>query len=443
MKALFHTNFIPEDSAEQSVMHYVWGKNRGFDAELLMTTGCKNRLKISRTNAGFKPLGVAHTGGKVHLLLSPYPDSMSFRPHIALYVPTPVAGGAEKVFVNLARGFAQAGHPVDLLLARRERLSEVPEGVRVISFESKHVSLTLFAVARYLHAHRPAVLFSALFTPNVVAVVAKYLVRVPTRIIITEHTTFSQAARHASSLKARLLIELAKRVYPYADSFVAVSKGVASDLVSSVGIDRGRLKVIYNPIPTPTLQAAARKPAASFPWSDASVPLLVGAGRFVPQKDFRTLIEAWVRLRRRRPLRLVLLGHGPQRALLKQTVALHGLEEDVHMPGFVENPYAYFKEASVLALSSRCEGFGNVLVEAMTCGTPVVSTDCPHGPAEILDGGRFGPLVPVGDAEALAEAIERMLESPPSSFALEQRARDFGLKPAVEAYLEAAKTSLP
>ena len=311
----------------------------------------------------------------------------------------------------------------------------MPAGVHVTGFGADHVAFTLGPLVRYLRARRPAVLFSALFTPNVVAVLAKRLAWVPTQVVITEHTLFSQAARHATGLKARLLMTLARRAYRYAHGYVAVSNAAATDLAGSVGVARERIKVIYNPIVTPELRAMMQCASAdSCRRSDPVVPLVVGAGRFAAHKDLTTLIKAFVRLRERRPARLVLLGEGDQRGRLEDAVAQLDVREDVQMPGFVDDPYDYFRAASVLVLSSRWEGFGNVLVEAMTCGTPVVSTNCPGGPAEILQNGTFGPLTPVGDAGALAEAVEDVLDAPLPASKLKRHARTFSLERAVAAY---------
>jgi glycosyltransferase involved in cell wall biosynthesis len=352
-------------------------------------------------------------------------------------VPTPKAGGAERVFMNLARGLTDAGYTVDLLLARKKGLRPLPAGVRVVSFGADHVAFTLGPLARYLRARQPDVLFPALFTPNVVSVLAGRLARVATKIVITEHTVFSQAARHATGLKAKLLMALARRAYPCADGFVAVSNGAAADLAHSISVARERIEVIHNPIVTPELRTAVQRVPTAFPRHNsppAAVPLVLGVGRLAAHKDFATLIEAFARLRERRPARLVLLGEGDRRAQLEDLVACRELHEDVQMPGFVDDPYDYYRAASVLVLSSRWEGFGNVLVEAMAFGTPVVSTSCPGGPVEILQNGAFGPLVPVGDGEALADALEGVLDAPPPASKLQQRARNFGLKRAVEAY---------
>jgi glycosyltransferase involved in cell wall biosynthesis len=224
--------------------------------------------------------------------------------------------------------------------------------------------------------------------------------------------------------------------YLKADCIVAVSEGVADDLVSEVGLPRSAIRVIYNPVVTPELAARAEEPLVH-PWLvPGSAPVLLAAGRLSAQKDFPTLLRAFARVRAARPARLIILGEGELRAQLEAQAVALGLGEDVQFPGFVENPYAYMRRAGVFVLSSAWEGFGIVLVEAMACGAPVVSTDCPVGPAEILEGGRYGPLVPIGDDGALAHAILSALDCPMDPERLRARAGDFALEKIGRQYLE-------
>jgi glycosyltransferase involved in cell wall biosynthesis len=362
---------------------------------------------------------------------------MSASSRIALYVPSLKGGGIERVFVNLARGFLEAGHPVDFLLAHREGpyLEQIPPEVRVIDLQATHVSLTLCALAQYLHRRRPAALFAAPCNVSAVALAAGYLVGGGTRIVPTEHSIFAETLRSTRGVKARVSLALARLAYAVADRAVAVSQDAADSLVACTRLCRKCVEVIHNPIivtPAETAPGTALAP----PWPiDVGEPLLLAAGRLVPEKDFPTLLRAFARLREQRPARLILLGEGTERASLEALARRLGVRASVHMPGFVRNPFPYMRAASVLVLSSRWEGFGNVLVEAMACGTPVVSTDCTGGASEILQGGRLGPLVPVGDDEALAQAIAATLDDPVPAGLLRERASNFSLERAVEAYL--------
>jgi len=326
---------------------------------------------------------------------------------IALFLPSLRGGGAERVMVNLARGFVERGLRVDLVLAKAEGpyLSQVPKEVRVVDLGARRVLYSLPGLVRYLRRERPQAMLSALNHANIVAIWAKLLARVQTRLVVAEHSTLSRSTENASSVRAKLLPFLIKTFYPYADAVVAVSRGVAEDLVTTTKLPMEKIKVIYNPVITPELFAKAEEPL-DHPWfRPGEPPVVLGVGRLTQQKDFPTLIRAFALVRREHPARLMILGEGEERPKLEALVRELRLEEDVALPGFVDNPYKYMKRAAVFVLSSQWEGFGNVLVEAMACGCPVVATDCPSGPAEILENGKWGRLVPPGDPEALAKAI--------------------------------------
>jgi len=333
--------------------------------------------------------------------------SLNADSRIALFLPSLRGGGAERVMVNLARGFSKCGLAVDLVLVKAEGpyLSQVPPEVRVVDLSASRVLASLPSLTSYLRRERPKALLSALDHANVVALWAQKIAKVPSRVVVSVHSTPSQAAANAKSLKARLMPLWIRSFYPWAHAVVAVSQGVAEDLVRITGIPKEKVRVIYNPVVTPELFAKAEEPL-EHPWfAPGEPPVVLGVGRLTAAKDFTTLIRAFALVRRECRARLMILGEGEERPKLEALVRELDLEDDVALPGFVENPYKYMKRAGVLVLSSAWEGFGNVLVEAMALGTPVVSTDCPNGPAEILEGGKWGKLVPVGDVEALARAI--------------------------------------
>lgn len=356
---------------------------------------------------------------------------------IALYLPSLVGGGAEQVTVTLANELAERGFAVDLVLADASGpyLKEVSPAVRIVDLDAGRVLFSLPALVRYLRRERPRALLSGLHHANVVAVWAVRRARTPTVLVVAEHNTLT-----ASSAYRRRRIPsmpwLMRRAYPRADAVVAVSKGVADDLAATLGLPRERVHVIYNPIVTDELLAMSRAPV-DHPWcADGAPPMILAVGRLTEQKDFPTLIHAYARLRRRRSVRLVILGEGEARGELEDLIARLGLAEDVYLPGFVDNPFAWMRQARLFALSSRWEGLPSVLIQAMACGTQVVSTDCPSGPAEILEGGRWGRLVPVGDAEALAAALDAALDDDEDvRAAVEIRARDFSVEPSVLGYL--------
>jgi len=333
---------------------------------------------------------------------------------VAIFLPSLRGGGAERVMVNLARGFAERGLQVDLVLAKAEGpyLSQVPQSVRVVDLKSKRVLYSLPGLVRYLRMERPKALLSAMDHANVVALWAKKLARVPTRVVVSVHSTTSIATKRAKNMRGRMMPLFIRKFYPWANAVVAVSKGVAEDLLKIAGLPKEKIRVIYNPVITPELFAKAEEPVGH-PWfRPGEPPVILGIGRLTEAKDFPTLIRAFALVRKQRPARLMILGEGEERPKLEALVRELGLEKDVALPGFVDNPYKYMKRAAVFVLSSRWEGLPTVLIEALALGTPVVSTDCESGPAEILDGGKYGKLVPVADIEGLAKAIDEAITKP-------------------------------
>jgi glycosyltransferase involved in cell wall biosynthesis len=357
---------------------------------------------------------------------------------IALFLPCLCVGGAERVFVHLSKGFAQQGFVVDMVLAQAEGpyLPQVPTRVRCIGLGRRQVLHSLPRLVQYLREVKPSVLLSALDHANVVALLARQWARVPTKVVVSIHNTMSVATRHSRHSRERLIPVLARWLYPKAYKVVAVSQGVAADTARFYRLPLDKVEFIYNPVVTPELISLSMQPV-EHPWFSPGEPsVILGVGRLTAQKDFPTLIRAFAHVRQHRDTRLVILGEGEERTRLEQLVASLGLRNCVDFPGFVDNPYSWMRRAAVFGLSSRWEGLGVVLVEAMACGTPVVSTDCPSGPREILEDGKWGKLVPVGDPDKLAEAIIDTLDNPPA-YDPAVRAADFSVERAVEGYLNA------
>jgi len=327
--------------------------------------------------------------------------------HIALFLSSLHGGGAQRVIINLAQGFIERGLKVDLVLAKAEGpfLSQVPPRVRLVDLRARRVLYSLPGLVRYLRREQPQAVLSALNYVNIVAIWAKFLSKVRTRLVVTEHNTLSWSVANIPSVKTRLMPFLIRTFYPCADVVVTVSHGVAEDLIARTGLPAEKIRVIYNPVITPELFAKAEE-TLDHPWfHPGEIPVILGIGRLTKQKDFPTLIRAFALVRKEHPARLMILGEGEERPNLEALVRELGLEGEVALPGFVENPYKYMKRAAVFVLSSRWEGLPTVLIEALALGTPVVSTNCPSGPMEILEGGKWGRLVPVGDPCSLAHAI--------------------------------------
>jgi glycosyltransferase involved in cell wall biosynthesis len=340
-------------------------------------------------------------------------DTNRFPDRVALFLPNLTGGGAERATVNLAAGFAERGVPTDLVLVSREGplLDFVPPAVRLIDLNAPRMLRAFWPLAAYLKKEKPKVLLAALDHANLLAMVAARVPGVRTKTVISIHTTMGQTKTGADwSFRERAVPRLLVRMHRWADAIVAVSNGVAEDFSHLAKIPKDGIHVIPNAVITDAFLRAASE-AAPHPWLQEDVPVVLGVGRLVPGKNFSALINAFGRVARERRARLMLLGDGPERELLEGVVRRQGLDDCVYMPGFVSNPYAYMKRASVLVLSSDCEGLPTVLIESLALGTPVVSTDCPSGPREILRDGTLGALVPVGNIQALSEAIAAALRN--------------------------------
>jgi glycosyltransferase involved in cell wall biosynthesis len=337
----------------------------------------------------------------------------SLRP-IAFYLPSLFGGGAERVIVNLAQGITERGLPVDVVVgaARGDFLGQLPPAVRLVDLRASRVLRSLGPLRRYLRRERPRILVSSLSHANVVALWAAKLARQGTPVVVTVHNTMSQSNREQGRLAGRFWPHLLRLFYPWAAGIVAVSRCAADDLARTSGLPRDRVQVIYNPVITPAMLALARQ-APEHPWfAPGEPPVILGVGRMTPQKDFSTLIRAFGGLRRHQPARLIILGEGEDRPRLEALVSELGLGPDVALPGFRDDAMGFMSHAALFVLSSAWEGLPTVLIEALAVGTPVISTDCPSGPREILQDGRLGALVPVGDAAALSEAMVDVLSRP-------------------------------
>lgn len=354
---------------------------------------------------------------------------------ISIFLMDLGGGGAERVMLNLARGFADGGLDVDLVLVKAEGpyISQLPSNINLITLNCSRLISSLPALAKYLKQAQPSVLISALEDTNLVAIWAKRLANVPTRTVVTVHNNLSSEAQNLKQFKRRITPYLVKFFYSWADKVVAVSAGVASDLIS-LGLPSAKVQYIYNPIVTTELREKLKE-TLDHPWFlPNQPPVILGVGRLTKQKDFPTLIRAFAQVRKTQPARLVILGDGEERGTLKALIRSLGVEHEVILINFVSNPYIYMKRASVLVLSSAWEGFGNVLVEAMASGTPVVSTNCESGPSEILDNGRYGRLTKVGRVEDMVKAIIETLSNPIEESMLKQRANEFTLEKSISRY---------
>jgi glycosyltransferase involved in cell wall biosynthesis len=366
------------------------------------------------------------------------------RPDVALFVPSLGGGGAEKMVVHIANTLVERGYRVDLVLSHDhgELSGLVDERVRRIDLASPQVSRSLGALCAYLVRARPPALLSVLDRANVVAVLAKLLTRSSTRIVISQRSNYSRSAENNGSGRSRALALLVRLLYPFADALVGISDGVADDIRRTVRIAPEKVVTIYNPVLPTDFQPPPPRPGLHAFFDNREAPVIIAVGRLSAAKDYGTLLRAFAKVRQSLDARLIILGEGELRQSLVDLAEQLGISPFMAMPGFVADPASWMVQADLFVLSSAWEGFGNVVVEALACGLPVVSTDCESGPGEILDRGKWGRLVPVGNADAFAEALVASLREPkprgPSS-----RAKDFSIESSVDSYVKILQLGQP
>jgi glycosyltransferase involved in cell wall biosynthesis len=393
-------------------------------------------------------------------------------PHLAFCVSDLNTGGVQHAVLRISGAMASIGCRVSVLIcepggklekalspkvepvwlpissklyARAEALRADPGAWRLmlrplLSRRETRTLPYLPALTAYLREYQPDTLFTAAPALNVWGYLAKRRAGVATRLVVSERTHFS-AGKPRKIERKQVLAPLMGRAYAGADRVAAVSHGVARDLVANVGVARDHITVLHNPTIGPDFAERMAAPV-DHPWfQPGEPPVLLAVGRLAGQKDLPTLLAAFARAQRQRPMRLVLLGEknpaarvNKSKASVAEMIEAHGIGKDIELLGYDPNPIRYMARADLFILSSRFEGFPNVLLEAVASGCPVVSTDCPSGPYELLDGGRFGRLVPVGDPDAMAEAILASLEAPIDRSVLKERARLFDFEHSVTAY---------
>ena len=373
---------------------------------------------------------------------------------VALLLHDLEEGGMQSVCLKLMQALSE--HPnleLELVLSNQAGgfLDRVPDSITTINFAIpfqlclKYVYHLTIALSKYLKRSKPDIILSNLPFVNLITLLAKILSFSRVSTILVEHTLpLERSLQHEGENKlsqrfTSILTAMTRILYPYADYIVTPSHGMAKELSQALGLkgyQLDKLKVIYNPVVDRQLFQKALQ-GLKHPWFQPNQPpVILAVGRLTSQKDHITLLQAFALLRQEMTARLVILGDGPMRAQLEALITTLNMDADVDLPGFVDNPYAYMSRSSVFVLSSVWETFGVVLVEALACGCPVISTDCDYGPAEVLDHGEYGSLVPVKDAYALSQSMKAVLiTSTYDHQKLKDRAQSFSLDQSANQYL--------
>lgn len=350
---------------------------------------------------------------------------------LSFFIPDLTLGGAEQVTVNIVNGLAEHGYDVELLVSRRtgSLQSRLEDDVSVVELPPSNTSVFGVAahvpgLARYLHRERPVALFSHLARVSVVCLATHRVCGTDTAVIPTHHKSYGITTDH--SIKNRIVQGVVPYLYPSATRIIAVSEGVADSIVEHTSLDRRDISVLHNPVHVDEVRERSRQPLEHEWLDDESIEVVLFVGRIEEQKNLTAWLRAFERIHERDPnTRAIIVGKGSRQQSVSEFAERLGIDHVVSIPGYVENPYAYMRNASVFLLSSRFEGLPTVLIEALACGCPVVATDCPSGPREILADGEYGTLAPVGDIDELVGGVIETLTDPIPADVLEQRADDF------------------
>jgi len=353
------------------------------------------------------PIRVKHND-KIPSAVLPSPAATNAKKtrRLAVFLPDLIGAGAQRVCLNLANGLVERGIQVDVVVVRAEGsyLEQLSPAINLVNLNASRAVSTFRSLNRYLNQTQPDTMLTALHL-NFIALWVKRFSRNKTEVVVSQHINASTYSHGARDLRVRIEPELIRRFYPWADAIVAVSQGVADDLYQISNLTPEQVRVIYNPVIMPDM-FVKKEERPTHPWfAPNQPPIILGVGRLDEQKGFDRLIAAFGRIAPATNARLMILGEGALRPNLETQIQRLGLTDRVQLPGFVENPYSYMAHAGLFVLSSLFEGLPTVLVEALFCGVPVVSTDCPNGPDEILAGGRYGHLTPPDDVDALAAAM--------------------------------------
>lgn len=355
---------------------------------------------------------------------------------ISILLPDLRGGGVERIRLVLAREFARQGHQVEFVLmhATGDFLAEAERDFKVVDLATPRARNVLPALVHYLRQRRPDALIAAMWPLTVISPLAARMSGFRSTVLVSEHAMLSHQYAPRGGLH-RLALRISTSLgYRLASARVGVSQGTCTDMAVLSHLPTDRFTTIHNPVRPALRPAPGELSVANTLWANDG-PRILTVGNLKPVKNHPLLLQAFARLNRPEA-RLMILGQGQSEAALRQIASDLGIADRVIFAGFHSDPSPFYATADLFVLSSDHEGFGNVIVEALSFGLPVVSTDCPSGPAEILQRGQFGSLVPVGNARALARAMEDALFAPVDRETLIRRASDFAPAIAARKYLD-------
>lgn len=334
----------------------------------------------------------------------------------SFFIPSFRSGGAERVVIELANKFSAQGIDADLLVVSSigPNQADLSPNVRLVNFDKGRAIFCLLPLVKYLHKERPNALLSTVDNINLLTILAACVARVPTRIAVRIANTPSMYRRNSNKVSAHLFsrfLPLLIKMYQKADKIIAVSEGVKEDYCSVTGASGSRVDVIYNPTINDQLYRLSEEPVENQRYNTETRPIVLAAGRLASQKNYPMLIEAFTLVREKRDVVLYILGEGELRCYLEELIHERGLEDSVFLLGFSNNPFPYMKKCKVFVQASDYEGLPNTLIQAMALGCSIVSTDCKHGPKEILENGKWGLLTPTGEPKAFSDSILQQLDS--------------------------------
>jgi len=356
---------------------------------------------------------------------------------ISIILPNVYGGGAERLAIYLANDWHARGYFVEFVVLKLEGelLPLLSPAIRTTSLNVDRIRSSIWPLSKYLRLTRPDVIWVGMWPLTSAAVIAWLFARRPGKLYLIDHVQLSISCVRELCIP-RLWLEIVMHAtYPYATGVMAVSRGVAADVCSMSGFAEDRIKVIYNPAARGMAVKRSSIALREQMWGKGYSHHILTVGSFKSQKNHALLIRAFANIPRSLNAKLTIVGEGNLRRIMEEQIAELGLRDRVSLPGFFPDPYPWFLSADQFVLSSDWEGLPTVLIEALECGVPIVSTDCPSGPAEILENGRYGRLVPVGDADALAAAMIASLGNVSNRDALMNRAKDFSVDRISEEYL--------